>query len=92
MMIENHFFSSRPPYYKEGIVIRKHLLENASQKAKHREWKECYLEVGKNGDLCMYQVQEQAPQDKSLFRHSSAHFTDRKSNTLGGHTKWVVSK
>ncbi|KAG1307474.1 hypothetical protein G6F64_006789 [Rhizopus arrhizus] len=89
MMIENHFFSSRPPYYKEGIVIRKHLLENASQKAKHREWKECYLEVGKNGDLCMYQVQEQAPQDKSLFRHSSAHFTDRKSNTLGGHTKWV---
>ncbi|ORE15747.1 hypothetical protein BCV71DRAFT_228517 [Rhizopus microsporus] len=72
-------FSSRPPYYKEGVVMRKHLLENATQKAKHREWKECYLEVDKHGELCMYQLQQQQTQesfDKSFFRHSSAaHFS-----------------
>ncbi|EPB88170.1 hypothetical protein HMPREF1544_05002 [Mucor circinelloides 1006PhL] len=43
-------FSSRPPYYKEGVVMRKHLLENANHKARHREWRECYLEV-QDGEL-----------------------------------------
>lgn len=100
-------FSSRPPYYKEGVVMRKHLLENATQKAKHREWKECYLEVDKHGELCMYQLQQQQTQesfDKSFFRHSSAaHFS--LSDTLkptvpqnpasfcagGNNTRWAVS-
>ncbi|KAG2237528.1 hypothetical protein INT48_005564 [Thamnidium elegans] len=66
-------FSSRPPYFKEGVVMRKHLLENASHKAKHREWKECFLEVGQDGELRMYALQQpQQLGDKSLFRHSSA--------------------
>lgn len=65
-------FSSRPPYFKEGVVMRKHLLETATQKAKHREWRECYLEVGQEGDLKMYALQQpQLIGDKSLFRHSS---------------------
>lgn len=69
-------FSSRPPYYKEGVVMRKHLLENANHKARHREWRECYLEV-QDGELRMYALQPSPNQlgDKSLFRHSSAaHF------------------
>ncbi|OAD06206.1 hypothetical protein MUCCIDRAFT_133339, partial [Mucor lusitanicus CBS 277.49] len=32
------------------VVMRKHLLENANQKARHREWRECYLEV-QDGEL-----------------------------------------
>jgi hypothetical protein len=70
-------FSSRPPYYKEGVVMRKHLLENATHKARHREWRECYLEVGQDGELRMYALQGNGNQlsDKSMFRHSSAaHF------------------
>lgn len=69
-------FSSRPPYYKEGVVMRKHLLENANHKARHREWRECYLEV-QDGELRMFALQPSQSQlgDKSLFRHSSAaHF------------------
>ncbi|CAO3679790.1 unnamed protein product [Rhizopus stolonifer] len=45
-------------YYKQGVVIRKHLLESGTQKARHREWRECYLEVGRSGELCMYQLVE----------------------------------
>lgn len=53
--------------------MRKHLLENASHKAKHREWRECFLEVGLDGELRMYALQQpQQLGDKSLFRHSSA--------------------
>ncbi|KAK4521507.1 Tubulin beta chain (Beta tubulin) [Mucor velutinosus] len=69
-------FSSRPPYYKEGVVMRKHLLENANHKARHREWRECYLEI-QDGELRMYALQPSQSQlgDKNLFRHSSAaHF------------------
>ncbi|KAI8639739.1 hypothetical protein BD408DRAFT_434851 [Parasitella parasitica] len=69
--------SNRLPYYKEGIAMRKHLLENANHKARHREWRECYLEV-QEGELRMYSLQPGQNQlgDKSLFRHSSAtHFS-----------------
>lgn len=56
--------------------MRKHLLENANHKARHREWRECYLEV-QDGELRMFALQPSQSQlgDKSLFRHSSAaHF------------------
>ncbi|KAI9478607.1 MAG: hypothetical protein EXX96DRAFT_482960 [Benjaminiella poitrasii] len=86
---DTSLFSSRPPYYKEGVVMRKHLLENATQKARHREWRECYLEVGQ-GELRMYALQSssshQGTSDKSLFRHSSTmhfnHLSDPKSRRL----------
>ncbi|KAF1799806.1 hypothetical protein FB192DRAFT_1286040 [Mucor lusitanicus] len=85
-------FSSKPPYYKEGVVMRKHLLENANQKARHREWRECYLEV-QDGELRMYALQPSQSQlgDKSLFRHSSAaHFnlTDINNNGNNRFNKW----
>lgn len=81
--MNTHLFSSRPPYFKEGVVMRKHLLENASHKARHREWRECFLEVGQDGELRMYALQQpQQLGDKSLFRHSTAF--DKMS------TKWTV--
>lgn len=84
----NHqMFSSRPPYFKEGIVMRKHLLENASHKARHREWRECFLEVGPDG-LRMFALQAHYGTghpigDKTLFRHS---------NLFDKSSKWTASQ
>ncbi|KAI8877175.1 hypothetical protein K501DRAFT_337592 [Backusella circina FSU 941] len=94
-------FTSQPPYFKEGVVMRKHLLESASQKAKHREWKECFLEVGNGGELRIYALQGSSAGEehrRSVFRHSSVNFnTLEKSNlpttssSFGGATggKWA---
>ncbi|KAI9365144.1 hypothetical protein BD770DRAFT_357106 [Pilaira anomala] len=97
-------FSSRPPYFKEGVVMRKHLLENSTHKAKHREWRECFLEVGQDGELRMYALQQpQQLGDKSLFRHSSAVTFNQMSEKMsksplslsfGGphhHSKWATT-
>ncbi|RCH77639.1 hypothetical protein CU098_000454, partial [Rhizopus stolonifer] len=37
--------TSQSPYYKEGLVSRKHLLERTNQKARHRDWKECFMVI-----------------------------------------------
>ena len=98
-------FSSRPPYFKEGVVMRKHLLETATQKAKHREWRECYLEVGEEGELKMYALQQpQGFGDKSMFRHSSVinfnqvaektekmGFSSHSGPNTNNTSKWAVS-
>lgn len=94
-------FENRPPYIKEGVVMRKHLLENANQKAKHREWRECLLQVTE-GELRMYALQSGADMDrKSVLRASSASFanlSDKSSlqssaASFGGapSSKWAVS-
>ncbi|KAI8888139.1 hypothetical protein K501DRAFT_210989 [Backusella circina FSU 941] len=73
-------FANRPPYLKEGIVMRKHLLISANQKAKHREWRECLLIVGE-GELKMYGLQSNnglAPDTnkKGYLRASSASLSN----------------
>jgi hypothetical protein len=93
-MHSSSLFSSEPPYYKEGVVMRKHLLENANQKARHREWRECLLEVGAEGELRMYALQPTFG-DKSLFRNSSAAdvFHPRASKQIqsyNGGGQWAV--
>ncbi|KAI9469296.1 hypothetical protein BDB00DRAFT_264969 [Zychaea mexicana] len=49
-------YTSAAPYYKEGLLVRKHLLERAGQKAKHRDWKECFLVVDR-GEIRMYKLE-----------------------------------
>lgn len=76
-------FANRPPYLKEGVVMRKHLLESANQKAKHREWRECLLVVGQ-GELKMYGLQSENASDsnsissgrRNVLRASSASFAN----------------
>ncbi|KAI8087116.1 hypothetical protein BDF21DRAFT_413756 [Thamnidium elegans] len=71
-------FTSRPPYLKEGVVMRKHLLESANQKAKHREWKECLLVVGQ-GELKMYGLQSDvndSSRKNNMIRASGASFAN----------------
>ncbi|KAG1453851.1 hypothetical protein G6F56_007468 [Rhizopus delemar] len=48
--------TSSAPYYKEGMVSRKHLLEKSNQKAKHRDWKECFMVVDRS-QLRMYKLE-----------------------------------
>ncbi|KAG2212299.1 hypothetical protein INT47_001658 [Mucor saturninus] len=48
-------YTSNAPYYKEGMVVRKHLLEKANQKAKHRDWKECFMVIERS-QLRMYKL------------------------------------
>ncbi|KAI8393557.1 uncharacterized protein BYT42DRAFT_609341 [Radiomyces spectabilis] len=67
-------FSNQPPYLKEGVVMRKHLLESAVHKAKHRDWRECFMVVTE-GELRMYALQSNdTPERKSMLRSSSASF------------------
>jgi hypothetical protein len=48
-------YTSNAPYYKEGMVVRKHLLEKANQKAKHRDWKDCFMVIERS-QLRMYKL------------------------------------
>ncbi|KAL1924208.1 uncharacterized protein VTP21DRAFT_7243 [Calcarisporiella thermophila] len=41
------------PYAKEGRLVRKHLLDREGIKAKHRDWKECFVVV-ERGRLRMF--------------------------------------
>ncbi|KAF1806302.1 hypothetical protein FB192DRAFT_1349775 [Mucor lusitanicus] len=91
-------FANRPPYLKEGVVMRKHLLESANQKAKHREWRECLLVVGQ-GELKMYGLQSDNANDSSsmsssgkrnVLRASSASFANL-ADTLSKNYQNVTS-
>ncbi|KAI8384416.1 uncharacterized protein BYT42DRAFT_260421 [Radiomyces spectabilis] len=67
-------YTASAPYYKEGTIVRKHLLERANQKARHRDWKECYMVVHQ-GEIRMYkmdpaQQQQQSQNRKSMIRSS----------------------
>ena len=61
--------------------MRKHLLESANQKAKHREWRECLLVVGQ-GELKMYGLQSDndgnstVGRRNNVMRASSASFAN----------------
>ncbi|OBZ90732.1 PH and SEC7 domain-containing protein C11E3.11c [Choanephora cucurbitarum] len=74
-------FNNHPPYLKEGVVMRKHLLESPNQKAKHREWKECLLIVTQ-GQLKMYGMQSDGGNDSAfsgkynMLRSGSASFAN----------------
>ncbi|KAG2217575.1 hypothetical protein INT45_004928 [Circinella minor] len=97
-------FANEPPYIKEGVVMRKHLLENATHKARHRDWKECLLVVTE-GELKMYALQSSNNNGdmdrRNMLRSSSASFanladslsktTSPTSTSFGGATenKWA---
>ncbi|KAI8881084.1 hypothetical protein K501DRAFT_296041 [Backusella circina FSU 941] len=48
-------YTSNSPYYKEGMVVRKHLLERTNHKAKHRDWKDCFMVIDRS-QLRMYKL------------------------------------
>ncbi|CAO3644374.1 unnamed protein product [Mucor hiemalis] len=48
-------FTSNAPYYKEGTIVCKHLLASKNQRAKHRDWKECFMVIERS-QLRMYKL------------------------------------
>ncbi|KAJ9048225.1 hypothetical protein DSO57_1037152 [Entomophthora muscae] len=48
------------PYFKSGLLTRKHLYERTDRKAPHRTWKDCYVVVDR-GDIRMYRADRQRP-------------------------------
>jgi hypothetical protein len=65
--------------------MRKHLLESANHKAKHREWRECLLVVG-HGQLKMHGIHSDSNNDlltspSILMRAGGASFANL-SDTL----------
>lgn len=57
-------YISNAPYYKEGMISCKHLLESKSQKAKHRDWKECFMIIERS-QLRMYKLDNSIKLDDS---------------------------
>ncbi|KAI7903926.1 uncharacterized protein BX663DRAFT_485418 [Cokeromyces recurvatus] len=80
--------NNQPPYLKEGIVMRKHLLEKAGQKARYREWRECLLVIGQ-GELNMYNVP--SPSDSRLSLLAKDTFS-RKSMMIRTSLADTISK
>ncbi|KAK4520976.1 60S ribosomal protein L26A [Mucor velutinosus] len=84
-------FANRPPYLKEGVVMRKHLLESANQKAKHREWRECLLVVGQ-GELKMYGLQSENANDSNSIASSGKRHVLRASSASFANLADTLSK
>ena len=57
-------YTSNAPFYKEGMVVRKHLLEKANQKAKHRDWKDCFMVIERS-QLRMYKLDNSSTESRT---------------------------
>lgn len=47
------------PMLKQGLVMRKHVMESTDKRARHRQWQLCYLVI-KDSELIMYRPMHQA--------------------------------
>ncbi|KAI9363214.1 hypothetical protein BD770DRAFT_381009 [Pilaira anomala] len=62
-------YTSNAPYYKEGMVSRKHLLEKTNQKAKHRDWKDCFMVIERT-QLRMYKLDSTSCTKRTRSSHN----------------------
>lgn len=62
-------YTSNAPYYKEGMVVRKHLLEKTNQKAKHRDWRDCFMVIERD-QLRMYKLDATSCNNSTNKRHT----------------------
>ncbi|KAI8092985.1 Pleckstrin homology domain-containing protein [Halteromyces radiatus] len=65
-------YTSAAPYYKEGMIVRKHLLEQANHKARQRDWKECFMVVDR-GEIRMYRLESYGQRRKNTAASSRLH-------------------
>lgn len=92
-------YTSNAPFYKEGMVVRKHLLEKTNQKAKHRDWKDCFMVIERS-QLRMYKLDNSSTEPRTatkrnLIRNtlmsktsslsdSASQVSDSSSDAVGG--------
>jgi hypothetical protein len=62
---------SDAPFYKEGVIFGKHLLEIADQKAKGREWKEYFCSVHQ-AELLIHRMDHRGVDRKAISKSSNA--------------------
>ncbi|CAO3634000.1 unnamed protein product [Mucor hiemalis] len=62
-------YTSSAPYYKEGMVSRKHLLEKTNQKARHRDWKDCFMLIERS-QLRMYKLDTTVSAKRHTIRNT----------------------
>ncbi|GAN04434.1 conserved hypothetical protein [Mucor ambiguus] len=48
--------------FKQGLVMRKHVMERTDKRARHRQWQLCYLVIT-DTELIMYKPTQQQPMD-----------------------------
>lgn len=63
--------------YKQGFVMRKHVLESTDKRARHRQWQLCYLVITEN-EMIMYNAIEENERGK---RRKSTGFWSNHSFT-----------
>lgn len=76
-------YISNAPYYKEGMVVRKHMLEKTGQKAKHRDWRDCFMVIERS-QLRMYKLDTNSSPKRHTIRstimsRSNSTFSDTAS-------------
>ncbi|KAI8982585.1 hypothetical protein BDB01DRAFT_793285 [Pilobolus umbonatus] len=71
---------------KQGLVMRKHVMESTDKKARNRQWQLCYL-VMNESELIMYR----ACQDKSRRRKSVMSSTSSVQTIMGDH-QWTPNE
>ncbi|KAJ2959684.1 hypothetical protein NQZ79_g4873 [Umbelopsis isabellina] len=64
-------YMSDAPFYKEGVIFGKHLLEIADQKAKGREWKEYFCSVHQ-AELLIHRMDHRGVDRKAISKSSNA--------------------
>lgn len=50
--------------FKQGLVMRKHVMESTGKRARHRQWQLCYLVIT-DTELIMYKPTQQQPMEDS---------------------------
>jgi hypothetical protein len=64
-------YTSDAPFYKEGVIVGKHLLERADQKAKNREWKE-YFCIVHRAELQIHRLEHRGVDRKAVVKDYNA--------------------
>jgi hypothetical protein len=58
--------------FKQGLVMRKHIMESTDKRARHRQWQLCYL-VMTDTELIMYRPVQPATETTTKQRRKSLH-------------------
>lgn len=66
--------------YKQGFVMRKHVLESTDKRARHRQWQLCYVVITEN-EMIMYNTIEETS-EKGKRRKSTGFFNNHSFTSL----------
>lgn len=80
-MMDEFFKTTKQPstkkedMYKQGLVMRKHVLESTDKRARHRQWQLCYVVITENEMIMYNTIEERGKRRKSTGFWSNHSFT-----------------